>query len=220
MSDRSGRHLTATSVIAGSLDGVIAFAVLVSAACASWAAPPEPRQLGPEARQAFARYTALTEARNQAELESGTYLLWIDRLPENERRDAYQAVRRGDVKLKKLDTRADGSAMRCPGCLIHHWVGVAFLPGAKVDDVLSVLEDYDHHADYYPPDVERSKLLAHDGDHFRAFLRFRRHKVITVVLNTEHDVHYFRDGAQAAHSRSSATHIAEVDNPGRTNERE
>jgi hypothetical protein len=40
------------------------------------------------------------------------------------------------------------------------------------------------------------------------------------VLNTEHDIHYFRDGAQQAHSRSSATHIAEVDNAGKSNERE
>ena len=222
MPDRSGRHLTACPSMTGAVHKAVAFAVLLllSGVSVSWSAPARARLLSREAREAFARYTALTEARNEAELGRGNLLLWIDTLPDNQRRDAYQAVHRGEVKLEKLDTRADGSPIRCPGCLIHHWVGVAFISGAKVDDVLSILEDYDQHSSYYAPDVERSKLLAHDGDHFRAFLRFRRHKVITIVLNTEHDIHYVRDGAQGAHSRSSATRIAEVENAGKSDEKE
>jgi len=89
----------------------------------------------------------------------------------------------------------------------------------KIDDVLRVLEDYDHHSEYYKPDVERSKTLQHDGNHYLAFLRFRRHKVITVVLNTTHDVNYFRDSPQRAHSRSSAIKIAEVENAGKPGEK-
>jgi hypothetical protein len=99
-------------------------------------------------------------------------------------------------------------------------VGAVFIPGAKLQDVLAVLQDYDRHAEYYAPDVERSKLESRDADHFRAFLRFRRHKVITVVLNTEHDVRYFRDSESQAHSRSSAVRIAQVENPGKGDERE
>jgi hypothetical protein len=68
--------------------------------------------------------------------------------------------------------------------------------------------------------VERSKIESHDGDYFRVFLRFRRHKVITVVLNTEHEVSYFRDAPGRAHSRSSAVRIAEVENPSKSDERE
>ena len=86
--------------------------------------------------------------------------------------------------------------------------------------MLGVLEDYDHQSTYYSPDVERSKIESRDGDHFRVFLRFRRHKVITVVLNTEHDVRYFHDAPGRAHSRSSAVRIAEVENPGARDERE
>jgi len=71
-----------------------------------------------------------------------------------------------------------------------------------------------------PPDVERSKLESRDGDHFRVFLRFRRHKVITVVLSTEHEVQYFRDARGKAHSRSSAVRIAQVENAGKRDERE
>jgi hypothetical protein len=104
--------------------------------------------------------------------------------------------------------------------MIHHWAGAVFIPRARLQDVLPVLQDYDHQAEYYSPDVERSKVESHDDDHFLVFLRFRRHKVITVVLNTQHDVRYFRDSDTREHSRSSAVHIAEVENPGKPNERE
>jgi hypothetical protein len=83
-----------------------------------------------------------------------------------------------------------------------------------------VLEDYDRHSVYYAPDVEKSKIESRDGDHFRVFLRFRRHKVVTVVLNTEHEVQYFHDAPGRAHSRSSAVRIAEVENAGKSDERE
>jgi hypothetical protein len=183
-------------------------------------ADPAPSQLKPLTVDAFNRYVRLTEARSDAELKRSSGLLWIDGLPETERAKAYEDLKHGAVKMRKLETLDNGAAIETPGGLIHHWVGVAFIPGAKLQDVLEVLQDYDHHAVYYAPDVERSKLESRDGDHFRVFLRFRRHKVVTVVLNTEHDVHYFRDSATRGHSRSSAVRIAQVENAGKSDERE
>ncbi|MBS1866144.1 MAG: hypothetical protein JSS69_09535, partial [Acidobacteria bacterium] len=74
--------------------------------------------------------------------------------------------------------------------------------------------------EYYKPDVEQSKTLLRDGGHFQVFLRFKRKKVITVVLNTTHDVRYFRDSPSRAHSRSSAIKIAQVENAGKNDETE
>ena len=184
------------------------------------AADPPAIALKPDTMAAFDDYVKLTESRNAAELQQGTNLLWIDGLKDSERAEAYAAVKRGEVKMTRLETRENGQRIRCPGGMIHHWAGVAFIPGARLQDVLRVLQDYDHHSQYYAPDVEQSKIESRDGDHFRVFLRFRRHKVITVVLNTEHDVRYFRDSETREHSRSSAVHIAEVENPGKPNERE
>ena len=190
------------------------------AACPASAAGPAFPELKTRTVQAFERYQKLTEARNEAELSHGTHLLWIDNLAEGQRAEAYAALKRGEVKLQKLETRDNGALIPCPGGLIHHWVGVAFIPGAKLEDVLGTLEDYDRHSVYYTPDVERSRVESRNGDHFRVFLRFHRHKVITVVLNTEHEVQYFHDAPGKAHSRSSAVRIAEVENAGKSDERE
>ncbi len=184
------------------------------------AANPAPAKLRRETVAAFDRYVQLTEERNETELKRGSGLLWVDALPESQHTEAYAALKRGEVQNHHLVILNDGKPLNCPGGLIHHWVGLIFIPGAKLDDVLRVLQDYDHQSTYYAPDVERSKIESHDGDHFYVFLRFRRHKVITVVLNTEHEVHYFHDAAGRAHSRSSAVRIAEVENPGKNDERE
>jgi len=182
--------------------------------------PPIPPTLKPATLHAFERYVRLTDDRNDRELKEDTKLLWIDDLPEPERANAYAELKRGAVKMHRLETRENASVIHCPDGLIHHWVGLAFIPRARLKDVLAILEDYDRHNLYYAPDVERSKLETRDGDHFRVFLRFRRHKVITVVLNTEHEVQYFHDSESRAHSRSSAVRVAEVQNPGKSDERE
>jgi hypothetical protein len=184
------------------------------------AGEPALPKLKNETLEAFERYVKLTEARNGEELKRGMGLLWVDGLPTLERTEAYAALKRGEVKMRKLETLESGQSIRCPGGMIHHWTGAIFIPGAKLEDVLGVLENYDQHSVYYAPDVERSKIESRDGDRFRVFLRFRRHKVITVVLNTEHDVEYFHDAPGRAHSRSSAVRIADVENAGEKNERE
>jgi hypothetical protein len=183
-------------------------------------ADPAPSQLKHATAEAFNRCVRLTDERSDSELKRGSGLLWIDGLPEAERARAYEDLKHGAVKMRKLETLDNGRTIETPGGLVHHWVGLAFIPGAKLHDVLDVLQDYDHHAVYYAPDVERSKLESRDGDHFRVFLRFRRHKVVTVVLNTEHEVHYFRDSPTRAHSRSSAVRIAQLENAGKSDERE
>jgi hypothetical protein len=198
---------------------IVLAGLIVAVATRGAETPPAPR-LQTETANAFSHYVELTEARNTEELRASAPEFWVDRLNEKEREAAYEALKRGEVKMQRLDTRDGGKKIECPHGMIHHWAGLVFIPGAKLDDVLGVLKDYDHHEKYYAPDVERSRTESHDGDHFRVMLRFRRHKVITVVLNTEHEVRYFRDSAARAHSRSSAVRISQVENSGRDIERE
>jgi hypothetical protein len=216
---RQVRQSADTSVATIVLSAIL-LAGSVSLAQSAPSGDPAPAKLHAETVAAFDRYMHLTEERNEAERKRGSALLWIDSLAEAQRSDAYAALKRGDVEIHQLTSLDKGNPIVCPGGMIHHWVGVVFIPGAKLDDVLGVLEDYDHQSTIYSPDVERSKIESHDGDHFRVFLRFRRHKVITVVLDTEHDIRYFHDAPGHAHSRSSAVRIAEVENPGKSDEHE
>lgn len=201
---------------------VVSALLLATVSCAQTtpAAHPAPAKLRTETVASFDRYIRLTEERNDVELKRGSALLWIDSLPEAQRTEAYAALKRGEVQIHQLSTLDHGKPIVCTGGMIHHWAGVVFIPGAKLDDVIAILQDYEHQSTYYAPDVERSRIESHDGDHFRVFLRFRRHKVITVVLDTEHEVRYFHDAPARAHSRSSAVRIAEVENPGKSDERE
>jgi hypothetical protein len=210
----------ADALVAMIVLSAILLAGSVSLAQSAPTGDPAPAKLRAETVAAFNRYVHLTEDRNEAELKRGSALLWIDSLSEAGRADAYAALKHGEVQVHQLTALENGKPIVCPGGMIHHWVGVVFIPGAKLDDVLGVLEDYDHQSTIYSPDVERSKIESHDGDHFRVFLRFRRHKVITVVLDTEHDIRYFHDAPGRAHSRSSAVRIAEVENPGKSDEHE
>jgi len=217
-----GRQVNAINNMAGRLTAFLVVALTLHPGTAPLVQAREPAlpKMKTETQAAFDRYARLVESRNEAELKRNTSLLWIDGLPEAQRLEAYAGLKRGEVKVQKLETLENEKPIECPGGMIHHWTGVVFIPEAKVEDVLGVLEDYDRHAVYYAPDVERSKIESREGDHFLIFLRFRRHKVITVVLDTEHQVQYFHDAPGKAHSRSSAVRIAEVENAGKSDERE
>ncbi len=161
---------------------------------------------------AFRRYVANTELQQEKSLGGGNFL-WIDNLPTKERQNAYSGLKHGEVEMRRVPPDASSANTEIPGGMIHDWKGIVFIPGAKMDQVLRVLQDYNRHATVYAPDVEKAKIEQQDGNHYLVFLRFRRTKVLTVVLDTEHEVNYFRDSPTRAHSRSSAIRIAEVETP-------
>jgi len=172
--------------------------------------------LKPATLEAFNAYVARTEAQNAETLRNGPFL-WIDGLPEEERKGDVVKLRKGEVEMRRLSIGKDANL---PGGMIHDWEGIVFIPGVKLDDVLKILQDYDHQSTYYAPDVTKSKTESHQGDEYRIFLQFRRHKIVTVVLNTEHQVTYYRDSPTREHSRSTAIRISQVEDAGGPHEKE
>jgi hypothetical protein len=108
--------------------------------------------------------------------------------------------------------------IRVPHGLIHDWVGAALLPKTNVTQVLAVVQDYVNHKDIYRPDVMESKLLSHDENDFTIFLRLLKKKVISVVLDTEHKVHYEPVSAIGWTCWSHTTRISEVQKAGTSEE--
>lgn len=176
--------------------------------------------LKPEALSAYSHYLRLTQAKIDQELGQVAPYLWIDAASQATHRDAYYAeLHTGGVVIERLETLDNGKPITAPGALIHHWIGTVFIPGATLAQTLEFMQDYDHKKDYFRPDIQRSKILQHQGDDFFVNLRFYKKKIITIVDDTDHQVHYHVVDATHAWSRSHATRIQEVENPGEPNER-
>jgi len=128
--------------------------------------PADPK-LKAETQAAFDRYVRLAEARQEAELKDGTKFC----RPTGSRGTAHRGHTPPEAR-RNQDAEARNSRQRqansMSGRMIHHWTGVVFLAGSETRDRAAVLEDYDHHAVYYAPDVERSRIESRQGDHFRA----------------------------------------------------
>jgi hypothetical protein len=194
---------------------------LVAAALAAisfFVLPADAADLKPQALDAFNRYAQLTEAQMDASLARREAYLHVDALPEDRRSAAYAQLREGKVVIERLEMLDQGRQIQTPGGMIHDWIGTVFIPGATLAQTLALDQDYDHHQDIFRPDVMRSKILRHSGDDFLVLLRLYKKKVITTVIDTEHEVHYTLMDGTHAQSRSHTTRIQEVDNAGQSDE--
>lgn len=107
-----------------------------------------------------------------------------------------------------------------PDAILHHWVGVVFVPGVNADRAVALMQDYNRHSELFNPAVQQSKVQWRDGDHFSVFLRFRMKKIIEGIVNSEHDARFTRKAADRVYSRIVSTRIAQVADAGTADERE
>jgi hypothetical protein len=178
-------------------------------------------ELRPKTVEAFDRYVQLTEARINGEVAQTEKFLYVDGLSPARRSQVLAALKRGEIFMERLQTLdASGQKIEAPEAIIHHWLGAVFVPGANLQQTIALVQDYNRHQDIYKPEVVRSRLLTHQGNDFTIYYRLRKKKVITITLNTNHDVHYFPVDSTRWYSRSYSTRIAEVENADTPNERE
>jgi hypothetical protein len=182
--------------------------------------PSAATDLAPQAAQGFDQYIRLTEARMKRDLAPDGDFLWVDSLPEPGRSDVYDRLQHGEEVSERLRTADPSGLSKTPGAMIHHWVGTIFIPGVTIQQVLAVVQDYDHHARDYAPEVVQSKTIEHKGDDFKIFYRLRKKKILTIILDAEFDVHHHVLSAGREYSDSISTRIAQVENAGEPNERE
>ncbi len=176
-------------------------------------------ELHDETVAAWDLYVAATEQRIAAELDDAERFLVLDFHEEGARlRREALAGRLVIERLRTLD--AQGERFEVPKGAIHHWVGAILVPNAALDDVLDGLQ-YDILPHEMQEDVLDSRVLARDGDTLQLYLKVKREvAVVSAQYNTEHAVKYVRPGGGRAWSRSMATRIAELDDPGSPRERE
>ena len=168
----------------------------------------------PETSQAFDHYITQAEARITQQRSQTNAFLKPESLSPEQHSELLRRLRQGEVVIEKVGNTPE----EIPGGLIHDWQGWVFIPNATVENVVSFIRDYDHLARYYSPDVLQSRLISSHGDDLHVYMRLQKHKVVTVVLDTEYDVHYGRNDATHQYSISRSTRVSEVENPGSPNE--
>jgi hypothetical protein len=158
----------------------------------------------------FDRYVRETERRLDAR---DLPFLYVDGLAADKKAEALAALRKGESVIAKLETTEGKRKIEIDDGLVHHWVGVVFVPGKTVSQAVALLQDYDRHQSIYKPNVARSKTLSRDGDRFKVFLRFHMEKGVTAVVDSDHDAVFTRDASDRASSRIRSTRIQEVEEP-------
>jgi len=183
--------------------------------------PVRAAELQPRTIAAFDRYVRATEARIQSEVESASSFLFLDALPEKAKRTPFQELREGRLIIERLHTRQNNKDIDVPDAMVHHWVGIVFVPGATAEQAVALMQDYNRHAELFAPAVQQSRVLWRDGaDHFSVFIRFRMKKIIEAVVNTENDARFMRPAKGRVYSKIVSTRVAQVDNAGTPDERE
>jgi hypothetical protein len=168
-------------------------------------------QLKAQTVEAFDRYVIGAEMAAERGLRAGGPFLWSDVGSERCRH-----IEEGRIVAEFWDGRGP---VIVPDGLIHDWIAAALIPGSTTEETLALIQDYDNHENIYKPEVMASKLISHHGDDFQIYLRLLKKKIITVVLDTDHQVHYLSLDKSRRMCRSYTTRIAEVEDAGSPKER-
>jgi len=171
----------------------------------------KPVQLKPLTVQALEAYIREAEAGMERTLRRSSQFLWSDDSAERA-----QQVYAGHILARLWSGRAPVKVLNG---LIHDWIGAAFVPGTTIQETLALVQDYNNHKNVYKPEVIDSRLLSHHDNDFQIYLRLLKKKIVTVVLDTDHDVHYRSLDRTRWVCRSYTTRIAEVEDAGTPKER-
>ena len=174
-------------------------------------AKPPPVQLKQQTLDSFSAYVRDAEGGMEQTLGDGSPFLWSDANSERA-----QQVQKGEVVAQFWSGHGP---VKVPDGLIHDWIGGSFISGTTVDDVLALVQGYDNYKNIYKPEVIASRLISRrDGD-FHIYLRILKKKIVTVVLDTDHEVHYRSLDQVRWVCRSYTTRISEVEHAGSPKER-
>lgn len=168
-------------------------------------------QLKEATLEAFAEYIREAEAGMERTLDEEGAFLWSDGEADRDRR-----VRKGETVAQFW---SGARPVTVPDGLIHDWIGATMIRGATVEQTLALVQDYNNHKNIYKSEVIDSKLISRRGNDFQIYLRLLKKKIITVVLDTDHDVHYSKVDDARWCCRSYTTKIAEVEDAGKAQER-
>ncbi len=170
-------------------------------------------ELERETIAAFNHYVSVAEQQLRSTLRPDGPFLWIDSRPKSSRNHYYQELRSGQFVIRRLQTYDDGKSIEIPDGMVHHWIGIAFVPGATLKSVEGVLEDYQDYSRIYAPQVRRSKILSRNEDGFKLYMQLYRGSPREVAYNADFDVQRVSLGPTRIASSSVSSRIVQLQHP-------
>ena len=161
----------------------------------------EGAELKKETQQAWGAY--IQTANSQMMDRARGPFLWIDEAP-----DRSHSVRDGKILVSPIGQQ---NPKPVPDGLIHDWLGAAFIPDVKLEDVLSAARDYGDYKEFYKPDVIDSKSLGTAGtcDKY-SMLLLNKELVASTALEGEYQACYHRLDDRRWYSIAHTTHMQEI----------
>jgi hypothetical protein len=168
--------------------------------------------LKPETVAAWDDYLRAADATLQNRVRPGGSFLWTF---ENAERAA--RVQSGEVVV----VPAPGpNPKKIPGGLIHHWIGVMFLPHFRLDEVLEVTHDYDRYQEFYHPAVVKSATIVRNRTEDRfSMLLINKAFLLRTMLDTDYQMTNVRLDERRFYGVSRTTRVQEVEEYGEPRER-
>jgi hypothetical protein len=143
-------------------------------------------------------------------LRPDAQFLWIDEMPERSRQ-----VRDGKILVSPAVPHIPKPVA---SGLIHDWIGASFIPGAKLQDVFSVVRDYDHYKNFYTPTVVDSKSLETDDTVNKFTLLLVNKEAHGKSLESDYEACYLQFTEKRSYGIAYSTRMQEIHNYGHANE--
>jgi len=158
--------------------------------------------------QAWDAYVQAVHATMEERAAGRSPFLWVDESP-----DLIRRVRGGELLVASHDRD------KVPQGLIHHWIGAMFLPDVTLDQVVSVLDNYDRYSDFYKPFMAKSAMLERTGDKVNVNLvMVQKAFLVTAAIETESEVQIVRLDANKVYIVSDAVRVREIADYGQPSE--
>jgi hypothetical protein len=144
-----------------------------------------------------------------------------DRLSPQQRSELQRRLKAGHTYIDRVTgVVPPNEKFSVPDAEIHHWWGTILVPKVKLPELMKFLQDYDHHGGKFA-DVIQSRLISKNGNHFVFFFKLSRSKAfVTANYNSIQEATYYPVDSRRVWSKSVATRIAELENPGTPQEKE
>jgi hypothetical protein len=163
-------------------------------------APASAADLKQETLDAWDQYIHTANA-HLIDRTKGTFL-WTDESPER-----LQRVRSGEVLVAPVGHMPMGVSSG----LIHHWIGAAFIRGARIEDLIAVVRDYDRYPEYYSTSVVDAKSISRveTADRF-SVLVFDKSNYMKHPLDSEYRSRFTELDARKWYSVAQTIRVQEV----------